>query len=131
MARGDLDEALRIRLEDELPVYERLGDVRERAVTLGKIAGIRMARGDLDEALRLYEAEVLPAFQRLGDERQLATARWNLALMLMRRGRVEQDVARSLELIQQALQAARRMGLPLADEIVEALLGAGRSGGAA
>ncbi|MEZ5356265.1 MAG: hypothetical protein R2762_26825 [Bryobacteraceae bacterium] len=45
MARGDLDEALRIRLEDELPVYEKLGDVRSRAVTLGKIADIRMAAG--------------------------------------------------------------------------------------
>jgi hypothetical protein len=27
-ARGQLDEALRIRQEEELPVYERLGDVR-------------------------------------------------------------------------------------------------------
>ena len=30
--RGKLDEALRIRREEELPVYERLGDVRSRAV---------------------------------------------------------------------------------------------------
>ena len=29
-ARGELDEALRIRREEELPVYERLGDVRSR-----------------------------------------------------------------------------------------------------
>ena len=27
-ARGELDEALRIRQQEELPVYERLGDVR-------------------------------------------------------------------------------------------------------
>ena len=26
--RGELDEALRIRREEELPVFERLGDVR-------------------------------------------------------------------------------------------------------
>ncbi|MBI5094924.1 MAG: metallophosphoesterase, partial [Candidatus Hydrogenedentes bacterium] len=37
-ARGDLDEALRIREEEELPVYEKLGDVRSRAVTMGQIA---------------------------------------------------------------------------------------------
>ena len=37
-ARGQLDEALRIRREDELPVYEKLGDIRSRAVTMGKIA---------------------------------------------------------------------------------------------
>ena len=41
--RGELDEALRIRREEELPVYERLGDVRERAVTMGKIADILQA----------------------------------------------------------------------------------------
>ena len=29
-SRGELDEALRIRREEELPVYERLGDVRLR-----------------------------------------------------------------------------------------------------
>jgi hypothetical protein len=50
-ARGELDEALRIRREEELPVYERLGDVRERAVTWGKIADVFQARGELDEAL--------------------------------------------------------------------------------
>lgn len=35
---GDVDEALRIRQEEQLPVYERLGAVRSRAVTLNKIA---------------------------------------------------------------------------------------------
>ena len=35
-ARGELDEALRIRREEELPVYERLGDVRSEAVTQGQ-----------------------------------------------------------------------------------------------
>ena len=31
-ARGQLDEALRIRKDEELPVYERLGDVRSLLV---------------------------------------------------------------------------------------------------
>jgi hypothetical protein len=44
-ARGQLDEALRIYQEEELPVYERLGDVRAKAITMGKIAGILQARG--------------------------------------------------------------------------------------
>jgi tetratricopeptide (TPR) repeat protein len=50
--RGDLDEALRIRGE-QIPIYERLGDVRSLAVTRGQIADILQARGDLDEALRI------------------------------------------------------------------------------
>src|SRR6202030_633912 len=56
-ARGDLDEALRIRREEQLPVYDRLGEVRSVAVTQGKIADILQARGDLDEALRIRRGE--------------------------------------------------------------------------
>jgi predicted O-methyltransferase YrrM len=77
VARGELDEALRIRREEQLPVYERLGDVRSRAVALGKIADVLQARGELDEALRLFRHEVLPVFARmqLGDERRWAERR--------------------------------------------------------
>src|SRR6266851_4456572 len=35
--RGELDEALRIRREEQLPVYTRLGDVRSIAITQGQI----------------------------------------------------------------------------------------------
>jgi tetratricopeptide (TPR) repeat protein len=37
-ARGELDEALRIRREEELPVYERLGDVRSLLVGRANLA---------------------------------------------------------------------------------------------
>jgi phosphopentomutase len=48
-ARGQLDEALRIYQEEELPVYERLGDVRSKAITMGRIADILQARGLEDQ----------------------------------------------------------------------------------
>ena len=57
--RGDLDGALRIRREEELPVYERLGDARAAAVTKGKIADILEMRGDLDGALRIRREEAI------------------------------------------------------------------------
>ena len=38
MARGQLDEALRIRREEEIPVYERLGDVRSLLISNVKIS---------------------------------------------------------------------------------------------
>jgi hypothetical protein len=44
-ARGQLEEALRIYQEEALPVYEHLGEVREKAITMGKIAGILQAQG--------------------------------------------------------------------------------------
>ncbi len=89
-ARGKLDEALRIRQEDELPVYERLGDVRSRAVSMGRIADILQARGDLDEALRIWREEVLPTMQRLGDVREKAVTMGKIADVLRARGDLDE-----------------------------------------
>jgi len=49
-----LEEALRIRREEQLPVYEKLGDVRWQAVTMGKIADVLQARGDLGDTYRRF-----------------------------------------------------------------------------
>ena len=73
--RGDLDEALRIRTEEEIPIYERLGDARSLAIAKGRIAGILEARGDLDAALRIRTEKEIPVYERLGDQRSLAAAR--------------------------------------------------------
>lgn len=42
-ARGELDEALRIRREDALPVYERLGDVQNLYVGLANYAQLLLS----------------------------------------------------------------------------------------
>jgi tetratricopeptide (TPR) repeat protein/CHAT domain-containing protein len=88
--RGDLDEALRIRREEELPVYERLGDVRSRAITMGQIADILESRGDLDEALRIRREEELPVYERLGDVRSRAVTLGKIADILYRRGDLDE-----------------------------------------
>ena len=80
--RPELEEALRIRREEALPVYEKLGDVRERAVTMGKIADVLQARGELEEALRIRREEELPVYEKLGDVRSLLVGRANLAITL-------------------------------------------------
>ena len=89
-ARGELDEALRIRREEQLPVFERLGDVRSRAVTMGKIADILQARGELDEALRIRREEQLPVFERLGDVRERAVTMGRIADILQARGELDE-----------------------------------------
>jgi hypothetical protein len=66
-ARGDLDEALRIRKDEELPVLERLGDVRSVLVARANLAQMfwkkdRVAHAD--EARRLLELALIDA-QRL------------------------------------------------------------------
>ena len=87
--RGDLDGALRIRREEELPVYERLGDVRSVAVTQGKVADVLYQRGDLDGALRIRQEECLPVYERLGDVRSVAVAQGQVADVLYQRGDLE------------------------------------------
>ena len=89
--RGDYDEALRIRREIELPVYERLGDTRSAAVTWGQIADIAYQRGDYDEALRIRREIQLPVYERLGDTRAAAVTwgqhrRHRLPARRLRRG---------------------------------------------
>jgi tetratricopeptide (TPR) repeat protein len=88
--RGELDEALRIRREQQLPVYERLGDVRSRAVTMGQIADVLMERGDVEEALRIRREEELPVYDRLGDARSRAITIGKIADILWERGHVDE-----------------------------------------
>ena len=69
-----------------MPVYERLGDAREAAVTKGKIADILQIRGDLDGALRIRREEELPVYERLGDARAAAVTKGKIADILQIRG---------------------------------------------
>ncbi len=91
-ARGELDKALRIRREELLSVYERLGDVRAVAVAKGKIADVLSARGELDEALRIRQEETLPVYERVGDVRSVAVALGEVANILMARGELDEAV---------------------------------------
>ena len=88
--RGELNEALRIYEQEELPVYRRLGDVRSVAVTQGQIADILQARGELDEALRIREQEQLPVYCRLGDIREIAVTQGQIADILQARGQLDE-----------------------------------------
>ena len=115
MARGDLDEALRIRLEEQLPVYERLSDVRERAVTLAKITQIHAARENYAAATQLLESEVIPLLSEIGDEQGLAVYRAQLAIWLLLQD--TGTTARATVLFHQALLASRRMRLALTQQI--------------
>ena len=111
---------MRIRTEEELPVFERLGDVRSRAVTLGQIADILQDRGQLDEALRIRKEELLPVFERLGNVRELIVGRVNLALCLVKRGKAE-DVQEIVGLLAWSYSHARERGYAEADQIASFL----------
>ena len=88
-AKGQLDDALKIRQEEQLPIFERLGDVRSRAATMGKITDIFKARGQLKDALRTLREEVLPALEQLGDVRSRAVTMGRIADILQARGQLD------------------------------------------
>ena len=81
---------MRIRTEEEIPVYERLGDARAVAITKGRVAGILEARDELDEALRIHTEESLPLFKRLGDARAAAITKGRVAGILEARGELDE-----------------------------------------
>ena len=87
---GELEAALRHWQEEQLPVYERLGDVRSKAVTMGRIADVLEARGQLEEALRIRREEQLPVFERLGDVRAKAVTMGKIADVLEARGQLDE-----------------------------------------
>jgi tetratricopeptide (TPR) repeat protein len=94
---GQLDEALRIRREDQLPLYEKLGDVRRRAMTMGKIAYVLQARGELDEALHMLKEDVLPQFANPVDVRLRAVTMGKIADILQTRGELDEALRIHME----------------------------------
>jgi tetratricopeptide (TPR) repeat protein len=115
-ARGELDEALRIRQEEQLPVYERLGDVRSRAVTMGQIADILQARGELDEALRIRQEEQLPVYERLNSVHDMLIGRAKIGILLLNRNN-SGDRKQAAKYLFLALKDAQRLRLPEANII--------------
>jgi hypothetical protein len=111
-----LDEALRIRQEEELPVFLKLGDIRSRAVTLGKIADIYQARGQLDEALRIRQEEELPVHLKLNARRDALVCEANIAITLLHR-KAAGDREQALMLLNKARAEAAPLKLPEAQQI--------------
>ncbi|MFB9484427.1 hypothetical protein ACFFSH_34395, partial [Streptomyces filamentosus] len=76
--RGEVEEALRIRREIELPTYEQIGDTRSAAITWGQIADVLQQRGEVEEAVELH-LKRLGVNEQLGDIEGIAAASWDLA----------------------------------------------------
>ena len=100
--------------------FEKLCDVRSRAITLGKIADIYQARGDLDGALKIRQEEQLPVFEKLGDVRALLMARANIALTMLARNR-QDDVPEIVSLLVWSYRTAAERGFAEAVQLEQIL----------
>ena len=79
-ARGQLDEALRIRREGGTSRLRKARRHRSRAVTMGQIADIYQARGQLGGGPAHPQEEALPVYEKLKARRDILvcgrTSRW-------------------------------------------------------
>lgn len=87
-ARGQFDEALRIRKQVQMPAYERLGDLRTRALTQAKI-GLQIldaSDGDAGDDARALLQAAWSDLSRLGlpEAADLASEMRNRGVVLPR-----------------------------------------------
>uniref|UniRef100_UPI004055F9B3 tetratricopeptide repeat protein n=1 Tax=Candidatus Electrothrix sp. TaxID=2170559 RepID=UPI004055F9B3 len=105
--QGKYEQALKIFREQVLPVNKSLNDVRNKAVTMGKIADILHAKGQLDEALQIRREEELPVYEKIGDVQAKAITMGKIADILLDRGQLD----KALEIRQQEeLPVYERLG---------------------
>jgi ATP/maltotriose-dependent transcriptional regulator MalT len=84
-----LDEALRILVEDVIPVYKAHDDKRAVADAQGQIADILVQKGDLDAALKIRQEDEIPVYQALDDKRAVAVTQGQIADILVRKGALD------------------------------------------
>ena len=95
---GQPDEAASS-LKKAALMFEKSGDSRSRAVTLGDIARIRVSKGEIDEALALH-MERLQVFERLGDSRSRAVTLGDIARIRVSKGEIDEALALHMEMLQ-------------------------------
>lgn len=92
--------------QQALEYFEKLDDVRNLAITLGRFADIRSLQGHFDEALHIMAAEELPIYKQIGDEYSRAITFGKIADILEIRGKLDD----ALCLIKESLAIYERLG---------------------
>lgn len=95
LGRDGPEKALE-RLHGARAVFEALGDVRSRAVTMGQIADILQQQGETAEALRILLEECLPIRARIQDVGGIAYVRYACARIRLERGGLQGDEGQTI-----------------------------------
>lgn len=86
--QGELERALEIRLNQEIPLYEQLADERSLAIAYGNIAELLVALGRYADALEIQLERELPVYAELADTRSYALALSGVARTRTRLGQL-------------------------------------------
>ncbi|MGF3024799.1 hypothetical protein ACQVP2_18495 [Methylobacterium aquaticum] len=123
-ARGDLDDALRIRREEELPVYERLGDLVGLCNVRFNLAQLRLAQGvtDQESAQDVMEnlAEAYRLAEHLGHAEAIAAIGALFGQVLSQAGAQTEAVT----VLARAASAHRKLGREAQAAEIDALIAA-------
>ncbi|MEB3156344.1 MAG: CHAT domain-containing protein [Cyanobacteriota bacterium] len=84
------------RLRQAATCFAEEGDVRSRAVTMGKIADVLQQRGESDEALRIHLDERLPVAVAMKDIDSIAHIRLCCAQLRLQRGGLDQGEGQAI-----------------------------------
>ena len=87
---GELDAAVELWRDVELPLHRQRHDDRAAAHTMSRIADVMHDQGQLDESLRIRREDQLPVFERLGDHRSRAGTMGRIADVLQDRGQFDE-----------------------------------------
>ena len=82
---GELDQALALWHEVELPLLRRGRDERAIAISMGKIADVLASRGQIQQALQIRIEQEWPVYERVGAWRELLQCAIKMAATLKAR----------------------------------------------
>jgi len=102
--KGDVEVALGL-WQTSLALFEQIGDVRGKAATFFRMAGVIEQQGNVQRALDLWQ-ESLALFEQIGDVKGKAATLSKMAVVIERQGNVE----RALDFWQQSLTAYEQIG---------------------
>jgi hypothetical protein len=107
--------------EERLAIFQQLGDVRERAVTLGDVARLKAQGGDVQGARQLL-AERLEVNRRLGDMAEIAAALFSIAQLDLAEGQTAEAGSRLAESWPLLVRLNRVDGIAVVGEVYGGLL---------
>jgi len=104
-----LKKVLSMKQNEELPIYEQMGDKRNIAITLAQISSLMMMQGEVASALDIQGNKVIPILEGLGDSVGKAITLVCMGICYLQAN----DFCRAREKIEEASSIFEEVNMPL------------------